>query len=678
MEGRPSSMTGRRLAAIMFVDMVGYTRAAQTNEALALRRLAEQRAILRATLGAYGGTEIKTMGDGSLVQFASALDAVKGAIAVQTRLRERNSTGPEAGPIVLRIGIHAGEVVETSGDILGDAVNVAARIEPLAEPGGICVSDAVAQMVRASLPAPLKSAGRVSLKNVELPLEVFRVVLESGASAAEPATAGAPEAGAWVRPQRVAVLPLSNLSATPEDYFADGLTEELISTVGRASGLRVISRTSAEKARASGKTLPEIGRDLRVGSVLEGSVRRTEGRVRVSVQLIDVATDEQLWSQRYDRELKDVFAIQSDIAERVADALRVQLRPDEREGIERRPTDDARAHDLYLQGRFLWHKGTEEDLREAIRRFERAIAVDPAYSLAYVGLADCYIGLCDEGCLDPDATYAKVRPLVERALALDDQLPEAHATMARLEQDYLRDWAGAEARFRRAIELNPNWSVVCHSYAVHLALRGRFEQALNEISRAEELDPYSLGIHNCAAEIYRDADRSEESIQQCRQMLEIDPASVPAYTKLGKAFLQMGRLAEGIEAMEKAVELSHGGLLATSYLAYAYGVVGRTDDARRLIRQLEGAADGRYISPYNLAIAYAGLRDREATLAWLRRAYETKSSAVAGIRVDRIFGFLRGDPDFRELERSLGLLSDAAPPASSLPAGADTPMARVT
>jgi adenylate cyclase len=641
----------------MFVDMVGYTRASQANEPLALRRLAEQRAILRSTLGAYGGVEVKTMGDGSLFEFVNALDAVKGAIAVQTRLRERDLAGPEAGPIALRIGIHAGEVVGGAGDILGDAVNIAARLEPLAEPGGICLSDTVAQMVRSKLSVPLESAGPVSLKNVETPVGVFRVRLAPAARARDPSAAESARDRPPGDPPRIAILPLTSLASSPEDYFADGLTEELIATVGRASGLRVISRTSAERMKATGKTLPEIGRELHVGSILEGSVRRTDGRVRVSVQLIDVATDEQLWSQRYDRDLRDIFVIQSDIAERVADALRVRLLPSEKTWIERRPTENPGAHDLYLQGRFLWHKGTEDDLREAIRLFERASTVDPGYALAYVGQADCYIGLCDEGVADPDATYEKVRPLVAKALELDGQLPEAHATLARLQQDYLRDWAGAEDGFRRAMALSPNWSVVCHSYAVHLALRGRFDQAIREIVRAEEIDPYSLGIHNCAAEIYRDAERFEQSVEECRRMLEIDPSSVPAYTKLGKVLVQMGRLAEGISAMEKAVEISHGGLLATSYLAYAYGTAGRRQDALHLIGRLERGEDGRYVSPYNLAIAYAGLQDREATLAWLRRACESKSSAVAGIGVDRIFTFLRGDTEFQELQRRLGLIS---------------------
>jgi len=639
----------------MFVDMVGYTRTSKASEPLALRQLAEQRTILRSALGAYGGVEIKTMGDGSLFRFESALEALQGAIAVQTRLRDRNLANPESGTILLRIGLHVGEVVESGGDILGDAVNIASRLEPLAEPGGICLSAAVAEMVRPKLTVPLESAGRIALRNVDTPQEVFRVTLEKSGPSRDSGEAHSRTSPSKTEPHRIAILPLTNLATSPEDYFADGLTEELTSTVGRASGLRVISRSSSESARATGKTTREIGHMLGVRSIVEGSVRRTEGRIRVSVQLIDVASDEQLWSQQYDRELRDIFAIQSDIAERIAEALRVRLLPDEKSWIERRPTEDSKAHDLYLQGRFHWHRGTEDELKEAIRLFERATAIDPHYALAYVGLADCYVALCDEGCLDPDATFAKVRPLLERALELDDQVPEAHATMARLQQDYLRDWAGAGERYRRAMALSPNWSIVCHSYAVHLAQQGQLDKALREIARAEEVDPYSLGIHNCAAAIYLDADRYEESIGECRRMLEIDPLSVPAYTKLGKALLQLGRASDGIAAMEKAVEISHGGLLATSYLAFAYGIAGRREEALRLVHDLEAGADGRYISPFNVAIAYAGLKDRDATLTWLRRAYESKASAITTIRVDRVFSFLRNDGEFLELQRQIGL-----------------------
>ncbi len=475
----------RRLAAIMFTDLVGYTALAQENESLALQILSEQRQILRAAFGRYGGTEVKTIGDGFLVEFSSALDAARCAVAIQSALRERNAASASAKSIQVRIGIHTGDVIHEGGDIQGDAVNVASRLEPLAEPGGVCISEPVYQLIRNKLESPVVSLGKVPLKNVELPMEVFKVVVtpwEKGSADPRPPTI---PPGRPSQRCRVAILPMTNLSGPSDEYFSDGLTEELISSICTVSGLRVISRTSAVKYKGTDKGLPEIGRELNVGSILEGSVRRAGRRVRISVKLIDVESDEHLWSQTYDRDLEDVFAIQTDIAQRVLEALKVSLLPAERQMIEKRPTTNIDAHDLYLKGRYHWHKGTEEELRAAIRLFERSVEIDPNYARAYVGLADCFIGLCDEGCLDTKKAYDQIQPLVARALELDDRLPEAHATMAQLMQNYLWNWEAAETAFKRAIELNPNWAVVCHSYAVHLALRGRLSQAITEIKRAE-------------------------------------------------------------------------------------------------------------------------------------------------------------------------------------------------
>ncbi len=660
----------RRLAAIMFTDMVGYTRLAQSDETAALRLLSEQLELLREVLPAFGGKEIKTMGDGALIEFPSAVEATKCAWAIQARVRARNAARSGTLPILLRIGVHVGEVVGSGQDILGDAVNVASRIEPLAEPGGILISEPVYQIVRNKLPAAWVSRGRRSLKNVEAPLELYQAVSDTPA---EPALAPSPRPFAPLSPvsQRIVVLPMTNLSSPSDEYFSDGLTEELTSTIGRASGLKVISRTSAARYKNTDKGLPEIGRELQVGTVLEGSVRRSGDRVRVSVQLIDVTSDEQVWSRIYERDHEDVFVIQTNIAESVAQALKVQILPQERQLIESRPTNSVGAHDFYLQGRYHWHKGTEADLRTAIRLFEKAIEVDPTYAQAYVGLADSHIGLCDEGCADPGATFRTAQPLVAKALELDDHLPEAHATMARLVQDYLRNWEEAEKEFRRAIELHPNWAIVCNSYAVHLAKRGRLEQAVTEIQRAEILDPYSLGVHDCAAAIYRGALDYEASIRECRWMLEIDPNFVPAYTKLGMALLQTSRFEEGVAAMEKAREISHGGLLATSYVAYAYGLVGRSEEALELIHELERGSEERFVSPYNVAIGYAGLQDRDATLSWLRKAYEIKASTLGAIHVDPTFEFLQGDPEFQELKGALGLSASTPgrPAAATTKAG---------
>ncbi|MHB1907246.1 MAG: adenylate/guanylate cyclase domain-containing protein [Nitrososphaerales archaeon] len=643
----------RKLAAIMFVDLVGYTKLSQKNESTAIQLLYEEREILRAAFARYGGKEIKTIGDGFLVEFASALDAVRCAVAIQSSVRQRNVSSETGESIQVRIGIHAGDVIHSEDDILGDAVNVASRIEPIAEPGGICISDIVQNHLRNKIENPMISLGRMQLKNLEQPMEVFKVVVTPWQKGSETAVV---TTKVELDERRIAVLPMTNMSEESYEYFADGITEEIISTISTISGLHVISRTSVMKYKNTIKGIPEIGKELNVGSILEGSVRKAGNQVRITVQLINVLKDEHLWSQSYDRDFVDIFGIQSDIAKQVSEVLKVKLPQFEKQLIEKTPTTDRDAHNLYLKGRYLWHKGTEQELRAAIECFEEAIKIDPEYALAYVGMADCYIGLCGEGCLDARGAHSKIDPLVRKALLLDENLPEAHATMALLKQDYEWKWEEAEKGFRRAIELNPNWSDVCHSYAVHLALRGRFEQAIKEIKRAEELDPYSIGIHNCAAATYRDSGHLELAIQECKTILEIDPNFVPAIRKLGLVHMEQSKFEEGLEEMERCVEISHGSARDKSYLAYAFGSAGRTDDARAIISDLEQSSTKQYVSPFNLAIAYSGLKDKDMTIKWLQKAFEERASTMNIIKIDHAFDFVRYDSRFVDIQRKMGLL----------------------
>jgi adenylate cyclase len=641
----------RKLAAIMFTDIVGYTALAQRNESLALQRLAENRRILRSIFPLYNGLEVKTIGDAFLVEFSSVLEAVRCAVAIQRELEERRISSAAASDnfVQVRIGIHVGDVVHSENDIYGDAVNVASRIEPLAEPGGICLSDQVFQQVRNKIECPIVSLGRKELKNVQQPAEVYKVVTPWDRDASKYGMA-------LLDRHRVAILPMSNMSPDlGDEYFSDGMTEEMISAICTISSLKVISRTSAMKYKGTSKSVPEIGRELNVGSILEGSVRKAGNRVRIAVQLIDVCTDEHSWSQTYDRELEDIFAIQSDIAKQVADALKVRLLATEKKLIEKQYTQDIEAHNLYLKGRYHWHNATEAELKRAIEYFKLAIEKDPKFSLAYVGLADSYIELCSQGCLDSTETFEKAKPLVMKALELDDLVPEAHATLATLLQDYDWDWDGAEKRFKRAIELNPNWSVVCHSYAVHLALRGRFDQAIAEIKHAQELDPFDIGIHDCAAETYRVSNHLESAISECEKELEIDPKFVPAYIKLGKTYLQKSLFKEGISMMRKAVEISGGSTLARAYLAFAYGVSGSKDQARAIINELVEISKKQYVSAFNIAVAYSGIGDKDDTITWLEKAFETHAGGLFKINVDPMFDNLRNEPRFQELIRGIGL-----------------------
>ncbi len=339
------SQTVRRLAAIMFTDIVGYTALGQKDESLSLVIVNEHRKLLRPIFARHDGREVKTMGDAFLVEFGSALDAVRCAYDIQRASREFNISLPDEKRIHLRVGVHLGDVVNDQGDISGDAVNVASRIEPLAEDGGVCLTRQVYDHVQNKFELPLASLGSKSLKNLAAPLEVYKMVMPWDEAKAIPS----------VRPDktRIAILPFASISPDPEDaYFADGMTEELISTMSKISGLVVIARTSVMSYKGGQKKVSEIARELEVGTVLEGSVRKAGDRLRITLQLIDPQTSGHLWAESYDRELKDVFAVQSDISKTVAETLKVQLLSRERATFENKQPVNPDAHAFYLKGRF--------------------------------------------------------------------------------------------------------------------------------------------------------------------------------------------------------------------------------------------------------------------------------------------------------------------------------------
>ena len=367
----------------MFTDMVGYTALGQRNESLSLALVEEQRKLIRPILARHNGREIKTIGDAFLVEFLSALDAVRCAYDIQRAVREFNISLPEERRVHLRVGVHLGDVVESGGDISGDAVNVASRIEPLAEDGGVCVTRQVYDHVQNKFELKLASLGVKPLKNVSMPIEVYKMVM--------PWSVETPAPSVQLDKKRIAVLPFTNMSSNPEEgYFADGMTEELITSLSGVRQLTVIARTSVMGYKGTTKKVREIGRELEVGSVLEGSVRKAGSKVRITAQLIDAATEGHLWAQNYDRQLEDVFAIQSEIAEKVAGELRIRLVDSEKRTLEKKPTENTEAYTCFLRGRELFREETEASLRQAIGLFEKAIELDPRFARAYVGVAECH------------------------------------------------------------------------------------------------------------------------------------------------------------------------------------------------------------------------------------------------------------------------------------------------
>ena len=375
--------SSRRLAAILFTDTVGYTSSTQADEGRTLDLLRQQSELVRPLISLHQGREIKSTGDGFLVEFDSALKATQCAVNIQRRIYERNAEGSFA-PIRIRIGIHLGDVVQNGTDILGDAVNIAARIEPTAEPGGICVSGAVHEQVRNKIPDKLEKLPLTALKGLELPMDIYRVLLPW--SMGEPSKMG--DGLSLLDKSRIAVLPFANISPDPNDeYFADGLTEELIASLSLVPGLKIIARTSTIGYKKAEKKVAAIGKELDVGTVVEGSVRRAANRIRVTVQVIDVATEEHVWTAKYDDDLDDIFAVQSDIATKVATSLPGSLSKPQPPVPELERPKETQAYLSYLQGQSLIWKTDESSLRKSLDHFQKAIETDPTFARAVHGLA---------------------------------------------------------------------------------------------------------------------------------------------------------------------------------------------------------------------------------------------------------------------------------------------------
>ncbi len=638
----------RRLAAVMLTDMVGYTALAQQNETLALELLEHHRSLLRACLRTHSGREIKTMGDAFLVEFTSALEAVRCALNMQQVLYESNISRPPEKRVAIRIGVHVGEVIHSKGDIYGDAVNVASRIVPLASPGEIFITQQVYDHIRNKLENPIGYLGKRNLKNVELPVDIYKVV--------PPVAQSAPVAPIASAKHRIAVLPFASISPDPADeYFSDGLTEELISVVSKVGDLRVISRTSAMRYKGVGKAVGEIARELNVGVVLEGSVRKAANMLRITVQLVDVQKDEHLWSQSYDRELKDVFDIQSDVARRVVKALKVHLLANERQQIEKKPTESIEAYTLYLKGLHYRGEGTQEGIERAIRHFEEATARDPKFAMAYAALADCYATLGTESQAPPKESFEKAKEFATRALELDDNIAEAHATLGLVLEDFYLDPQGAEREFRSALGLNPSYGKVCRSYGAHLACMGRLDEAITEIRRAQELNPLALDVNECAAVIYNCADQYDEAVDACQRMLDVDSNHFPALQFLAETYMNKSMFREAIEVLQKALVISNGAPTVKGRLGYAYARSGKKAEAEKVLRELMEDMKRRYVTPVAIAMVYCGLGDNDQALEWLDRAYKERPDALLSLKLRPMWASLRPDPRFSNLLQRLGL-----------------------
>lgn len=457
----------------------------------------------------------------------------------------------------------------------------------------------------------------------------------------------------------LAVLPFENLTGdASQDYFSDGLTEEMISQLGRLDPqhLGVIARTSVMHYRQGQEPLEQIGRELAVQYVLEGSVRRESGQVRISAQLIQMKDQTHLWSRQYDRQLGSLLALQGEIAQEIADEIQLALgerNPDRVVPRTPLPAPTSEAYDLHLRGLYFWNKRTVAGFQQAIESFQQAIAKDPNYARAFAGLADSYALIADYGTQPPEEFMSKARASALKALEIDPSLPEAHTTFALILQSHDWDWQTAEKEFRRAIELNPNYATAHHWYAEHLMWRGRFDEALQESEQARQLDPLSLIIAADNGAILYYSRQYDRAIEKLHSVLEMDP-DYPRALLIVPAYAEKGRVTEALALIE-AHRLQMSIPYYWAFLAHVYGRTGRTEPARHALNELLRLNPHAPIDPVMLAWACAETSENDQALAWLEKAYEQHSTRLVGLKVNPVFDPLRNDPRFQDLLRRVGL-----------------------
>jgi TolB-like protein/Tfp pilus assembly protein PilF len=454
---------------------------------------------------------------------------------------------------------------------------------------------------------------------------------------------------ATVSQKSIAVLPFDNLSRDPDNaYFCEGVQDEILTRLAKIADLKVISRTSTQHFKSTPDNLPQIAKQLGVAHSLEGSVQKSNDQVRVNVQLINALTDAHLWADTYDRKLTDIFAVESEIAKNIAETLQARLSGSEKSSIAKTPTVNPEAYELYLKGRFFWNKRTGTDLRKAIDYFNQAIAKDPNYALAYVGLADSYLLLSSYAAVSPAESLPPARSALKKALELDDSLAEAHASfglLATLELDLHR----ALDELKRAVELKPNYATAHHWLSLaHLTL-AQFDSAISEAKRAIELDPLSLVINADTSWIYFSARRYDEAEAQVRKTLEIGPQFFLAHYYLGEVLQFKGHLSEAIAEFQKAFELNNDPY-SLAMLGQAYARNGQRDEAQKILARLNEEAKSHYVAPYALALVQIALGDKDRAIEELEHAYaEGATNYLFVIKVDPLLDDLRGNPRFDAL-----------------------------
>lgn len=623
----------------MFTDMVGYTALGQRNESLSLALVEEQRKVVRAVLSRHNGREVKTIGDAFLVEFPNAVDAVRCSYDIQRAIREFNVSLDAEKRIHLRIGVHLGEVEESQNDISGDAVNVASRIESLAEDGGVCITKQVYDHVYNKLDIQLSSIGSRMLKNVSSPVELYK--MEMPWNEAAPHRATAPR-------ERLAVLPFVSMSPDPNDeFFADGLTEELIGKISHIRGLEVIARTSVMSFKKKDKMVSEIAKQLSVGTVVEGSVRKAGNKIRVTVQVIDANTEGHLFSSNYDSDLDDIFSVQSDIAEKVAGSIPgIVLHPRAPAQTEKE-TQDTVAYTQFLQASQLVNESEEGPLRHALALFEQAVMRDREFARAYAGLAWCYNRLGNNGYMQWQEAIDKAKTAVMRALEIDPQLAEAHCRLAEIMFMADESLEARRTELKRALELNPNLAEAASAEAQEAGVAGDIKGMVEATERAYQLDPLSPATVRLLGISYLYAGRYEDALNHWKRTMHLNRygtyrvmfdyyASRREYEEAEKALKELERIGPTLE-----FTYLNRGLFAA--------LTGDTRTAYEMIGRLDSTHSPGWARSSSAGYIYLALGNMDKFFEYMFRAADDHTLAVSALRYNPMLEKARSDSRFPEI-----------------------------
>ena len=634
--------TTRQLAAIMFADIVGYTAMMQEDEALAMNWRQKLKKKLEEEVAIHGGRILEFRGDGAMCSFISTIEGVRAAVALQLYMQTE--------PIIpLRIGMHTGDVILEENNIYGDGVNIASRLESFALPGSIFISGKAYDDIKNQKDIQTVSLGKFALKNVKDQVEIFAV---SNQGIKIPETDTFEGKGEKVAEKRstensIAVLPFLNVSNDPEqEYFSDGITEEIVNLLTHIKDLRVAGRTSSFHFKGRDIDIRLVGQKLNVRTLLEGSIRKQNLRLRITAQLINAEDGMQLWSDRYDRELHDIFAIQDEIAFAITEELKMTLLEKDKILINEKRTTNKEAYDLYLKGRFYLNKRGSW-IKKALEYFQQASETDPEFSLAYSGMADAYSILSFYGVIPPKKAMPIARQNAEKAIESDPSNAEALTTLAFISVYYDWNWVEARKRFQRVFEINPRYAPAHFWYSYFLSyVEGRFEEGIEEAKKSELLEPLVSLSHQALSVTYINAGKFEEALQAAKMAIELDANSFPGFRALGVSLAGLKRYEEATEALKTCVQVSSRLPIPLVELAWIYSIRGMDAEIQSIYDELLIRSKTEFISGLVLSAAsYFSKKYDEAT-DFMELAFVQRDSILPFIRSFPSCSFLKNDSRF--------------------------------